>query len=130
MDVIGREALLQAFAEAWTARDLGGLMELMAQDCEFGASVGPEPGASFVGREQVRRGYKLFLGRPGGPVPETTMAPTLVNEAFAVTRWTSRWVGPDGAPVEVQACDVFEFEGDRIKRKDTYRKVGGELPPG
>jgi hypothetical protein len=30
----------------------------------------------------------------------------------------------------VRACDILEFDGDRIKLKDTYRKVAGDLPAG
>ena len=130
MDIAHRQTLLETFTEAWDAKDVDALMELMAQKCEFRASVGPEPGASFVGRDQVRHGYGLFLGRRDGPVTDTNVATPLISEDFAVTRWTSRWSTPDGASVVVHACDVFEFEGDRIKSKDTYRKVCGELPTG
>jgi ketosteroid isomerase-like protein len=114
--------LLETFTAAWNAKDLDGLMDLMADDCAFRASVGPEPGASFVGREAVRRGYEQFLGG-SGPPPETVSEEPLVTGDFAVTRWTLRWPQAGGAPVEVRGCDVFEFEGGRIKLKDTYRKV-------
>jgi ketosteroid isomerase-like protein len=125
-----REALLEAFTRAWSNKDLDALMELMAPECEFRSSVGPEPGARFVGPDEVRRGFRLFLGSPGGPVAQTESTGDLVGADFAVTRWTSRSTQPDGSVVEVRACDVFEFESDRIKVKDTYRKVTGPLPAG
>ena len=123
-----RKSLLDAFAHAWTTKDLDTLMELMAPECEFRSSVGPDGGARFVGRDEVRRGFGLFLGPPGGPAPETESTGDLIGDDFAVTRWTARSTQPDGSSVEVRACDVFEFEGDRIKVKDTYRKVVGGLP--
>lgn len=120
-----REALLKAFTAAWTASDIDSLMELMTDDCEFRASVGPEPGLSFVGREQVRRGYQLFLQPTDAPASDPTSIETMISDDFAVTRWTARQRGPGGNTVEVRACDIFEFDADRIKVKDTYRKVPG-----
>ena len=133
MTVADRIALIESFTRAWTARDVDALMALMAQDCEFKASIGPEPGTTFTGRASVRQGYELFLGpgRPGGSTT-TEEEEMLVSEDFAVTRWTSRasGSGPNGSPgsaeVVVRACDIFEFTGDRISRKDTYRK---SVPP-
>jgi ketosteroid isomerase-like protein len=121
-----RTALIEAFTAAWNAKDVDGLMEIMADDCEFRASVGPEPGTSYVGRDEVRRGYEQFLAPSDDPAPESSeSAPLLVGDDFAVTRWTLRWPQPDGPPTEVRGCDVFEFAGDRIRLKDTYRKVAG-----
>jgi ketosteroid isomerase-like protein len=121
-----RTALIEAFTAAWTAKDVDGLMELMADDCEFRASVGPEPGVSFIGRAAVRRGFEQYLAPSEDPAPESSeTAPLLVDDDFAVTRWALRWPRADGPATEVRGCDVFEFEGDRIRVKDTYRKVAG-----
>ena len=126
MTVADRIALIESFARAWTARDVDALMALMARDCQFKASIGPEPGMTFTGRASVRKGYELFLGSGGSTTTEEEEM--LVSENFAVTRWTSRTSGsgPNGSPgsvdVVVRACDIFEFTGDRISRKDTYRK--------
>jgi ketosteroid isomerase-like protein len=125
-----RAALIEAFSQAWNDKDVDAAMDLMSEDCEFRASVGPEPGTAFVGRDEVRRGFALFLAPSDAPEPETELAPLLVHEDFAVTRWTSRWPQPDGTAVEVRACDVFQFAGDRIRSKDTYRKVAGPPPAG
>jgi hypothetical protein len=102
---------------------------LMADRCTFRASVGPEPGATFEGRDEVRRGFSLFLGAAqDDPVVEIDTEAPLVGIDFAVTRWTSRFPQPPGPPTVVRACDILGFEGERIKFKDTYRKVTGELP--
>jgi ketosteroid isomerase-like protein len=124
-----RHALLDAFSRAWMDKDIDCLMELMAPECEFRSSVGPGPGTRFTGRDEVRRGFELFLGAPGLPSAETVSTGDLVAEDFAVTRWITRSTQPDGSIAEVRACDVFEFEGERIKIKDTYRKVLAPLPP-
>lgn len=85
--------------------------------------MGPEPGTSFVGRDEVRRGFARFLGPSDGPAPEPESPHVPVDGDFAVTRWTVRVPSADGPDAEVRGCDVFEFEGDRISLKDTYRKV-------
>lgn len=123
-----RHALLEEFDRAWREKDIEALMDLMAPEPEFRCSIGPEPGARFTGADEVRRGFLLFLGPPGAQAAEIESTGDLVCEEFAVTRWTVRSRQADGTVVEVRACDVFEFEGDRIKAKDTYRKVHGTLP--
>lgn len=125
-----RADLLDAFTQAWGDRDLDALMGLMSDDCEFRASVGREPGTTFAGRDEVRRGFELFVGPAAPPAPpEVENEEPLVADDFAVTRWTLRWPQPEGPPVEVRGCDVFRFDGDRISLKDTYRKVPGSLGP-
>jgi taurine dehydrogenase small subunit len=49
------------FGAAWRRHDLDALMKFITDDCEFRASVGPEPGTVFTGREQVRHGFALML---------------------------------------------------------------------
>jgi len=129
-DMTDRNALLGAFTRAWAAKDLDALMDLMAPDCEFRSSVGPEPGGVFLGRDEVRRGFALYLGPVEAPTAAVDSAPDLVEDQFAVTRWTARSQEADGSITEVRACDVFEFSGDHIRTKDTYRKVLGSLPSG
>src|SRR5438132_14290520 len=51
----------QRFSEAWAKRDIDGLMALVTDDIVYGASVGPEPGATIRGRDEVRRGFDHML---------------------------------------------------------------------
>jgi ketosteroid isomerase-like protein len=128
--VAERAALLSRFNEAWETRDLDALMELMSDDCRFRASIGPEPGVTFEGPDEVRRGFALFLGQApaAGTQPSGTVTePPLISEDFAVTRWTTNIPRPD-RPLVVSACDIFTFVGTRIACKDTYRKISGALP--
>jgi ketosteroid isomerase-like protein len=112
--------LLNRFIAAWDAKDLEGVMALMSDDCTFRSSVGPEPGTTFIGRDEVQHGFAGFLCRDAPPGEVAVDPPeVLIGSDFAVTRWVLR---PPGAP-PVHGCDVFEFEGDRIRSKDTYRKV-------
>src|SRR5438067_11402907 len=63
----------QRFSEAWAKRDIDALMALVTDDIVYGASVGPEPGATFRGCDEVRRGFEHMLRHdqvlrePAGP---------------------------------------------------------------
>jgi ketosteroid isomerase-like protein len=123
LEITERAELVDRFSAAWGEKDIKTLMELMTDDCTFRASVGPEPGVTFVGREEVRRGFEQFLaGGNDDPAPQTETEAPLISRDFAVTRWTTRFRNSD---LVVRACDILGFEGDRIKFKDTYRKVAG-----
>src|SRR5256885_4336452 len=61
-----REETLRAFGTAWENADLERLMDLMTDDCIYQASVGPEPGCTYVGRAAVRAGFEAMLARDSG----------------------------------------------------------------
>ena len=56
-----REQTLRDFAAAWDARDVDRLMQHMTEDCIYLASVGPEPGRTYVGAVAVREGFRKML---------------------------------------------------------------------
>ena len=120
--------LIERFTQAWTKRDVAAVMALMTDDCEFYPSVGPEPGGSYFGREEVTRAYNSYIGGPADPA--VTAGPTTVHigDTFAVTQWSTRIERPGEEIVTVFGCDVFLFERGAIKSKATYRKVAGPPP--
>jgi ketosteroid isomerase-like protein len=115
-----KEDILMEFTKAWGRRDIEALMSYVTDDCVYGASVGPEPGQTFVGREAVREGFLLLLAHDAaatsGP-PEVT-----VCGDRGVVRWSFIY-GTGAKAVTVRGCDLFDFRGDRISRKDAYRKT-------
>lgn len=116
-----RRACLERFADAWNAHDINGLMACMAADCEFRASAGTEAcGAAHTGREAVRATYAaVFEAFPDA-------AWTNPRHTVAGDRGFSEWrfVGTDrqGVRVEVDGCDLFTFDGDLIRVKNSFRK--------
>lgn len=112
---------LEAFGEAWDKGDLNGLMSFMAEDCVYSASVGPEPGQTYVGREQVRRGFEIMLEHDSGC--ESRGGRMVVLGDFGVAEWSYVSRDSTGKELEVRGCDLFEFEGGLIKRKDAFRKT-------
>src|SRR4051812_29386376 len=49
------------FSAAWSAGDVEKLMSMVTDDCVYKASVGPEPGTTYSGRDEVRRGFTEML---------------------------------------------------------------------
>jgi ketosteroid isomerase-like protein len=113
---------LEAFLQAWTDHDLDVIVECFTEDGVFHASVGPElMGATYRGREDVRRGVQAFFDRyPDGRFEDSS---AWVAGGRGAAEWTFVSTGPDGAEVATRGCDLFEFEGDRIRVKNAFRKT-------
>jgi len=114
---------LEAFAQAWTRHDIDTLMSFMAEDCLFHSSTGPDSaGTRYLGREAVRAGFmKAWADFPDA---QWTRARHFVSGGRGVSEWT--FVGTrasDGRRVEVDGCDLFTFRGDKIRVKDSWRKL-------
>ncbi len=114
---------LEAFAQAWCRHDIEALMSHMAEDCVFHSSTGPDAsGTRWLGRQAVRAGFmKAWADFPDA---QWTRARHVVAGRRGVSEWT--FVGTrasDGQRVEVDGCDLFTFQGDKIRVKDSWRKV-------
>jgi ketosteroid isomerase-like protein len=110
---------LDAFADAWGRGDVDELMTYMTEDCVYSASVGPEPGWTFRGTEEVRRGFTELLAHDSAG--ESRAGRAWVAGDVGAAEWS--YVFPDGR--EVKGCDLFQFRGDKIVVKDAYRKTEG-----
>jgi acetyl esterase/lipase len=114
---------LDAFAQAWTRHDIDALMGFMAKDCVFHGWTGPDAsGARHIGWDAVRAAY--LKAWEDFPDAQWTRARHFVAGARGVSEWT--FVGTrasDGQRVEVDGCDLFTFRGDKIRVKDSWRKV-------
>jgi nuclear transport factor 2 (NTF2) superfamily protein len=114
---------LMEFSEAWNQRDPDILMTYMADDCSYQMSYGPELlGRDFRGREAVRQGFREFFDRfPDGHFEDAEL--WVFDDDRAATSWTFTWTDEQGAKRAVRGCDLFEFEGDKIKQKNAFRKL-------
>src|SRR4051794_17001433 len=58
--------LLARFAAAWAGRDVTAVLDLMCEDGVYGASVGPEPGTTYRGRNEIERGLRAMFAHDDG----------------------------------------------------------------
>ncbi|MEM8933684.1 MAG: nuclear transport factor 2 family protein [Acidobacteriota bacterium] len=112
--------LIRAFGDAWQRGDVDALMGFMTDDCEYRASVGPEPGTRYVGRDAVRRGIEAMLRHDAGS--EAVAGAIFACGDRVVSEWSYRFPEDGGRVVEVRGCDIFHLDGDKIRCKDAYRK--------
>ena len=114
---------LATFTQAWNDQDVDKLMEHMAEDCVFMASVGTETeGTLWEGFENVRKGFaSLYDGYPDAhfePVGE---------DIIVGDRGVSEWIftgtkAADGSKVRARGCDVYTFKDGKILIKNSMRK--------
>lgn len=120
LDLLGR------FSDAWTTADIDTLMDLVTDDCVYVASVGPEPGRTYRGRDEVRRGFLAMLSYDRGRQRHGGVA--LLQGNVAVAEWAFEETTPDGHGRLIRGCDIFEFTGGKIRKKDAFRKVLDKEP--
>jgi steroid delta-isomerase-like uncharacterized protein len=113
--------LLERFAAAWNRHDLDALMSMMADDCVFEASAGPDvDGQRSEGRHAVRAAFAAVF--------ETFPDAHWANPRYfivgnrAVSEWTFTGTRKDGARVAVNGCDLLTLRDGKIAIKNSFRK--------
>jgi ketosteroid isomerase-like protein len=109
-----------AFCEAFNRHDVGGMLQLLSEDCVFENS-GPAPdGAAFGGKAAIGRYYQDFFR-------DSTEAHLEIEEVFSlglrcVVRWKFNWVNPAGSSQHVRGADIFQVKEGVICQKLSYVK--------
>jgi SnoaL-like domain len=111
---------LDAFAAAWARRDAPAVMAHFADECQFFGSTGPGPGSESLGRTAVNDAVSKALAGMAG---EFKPGPSYVIGDRGVSEWTMVTVDADGSKIETRGIDLYEFEGDKIRIKDAFKKV-------
>lgn len=117
-----RVETLKALLEAFNAHDVDAIMRFFTDDCSLDMPRGSEPyGRRFAGWDQVREGLS---GRFKG-IPDVHYGDD--RHWIANDRGCSEWLLTgttiEGKKVAVRGCDLFEFRGEKIVRKDSYWKI-------
>jgi ketosteroid isomerase-like protein len=109
------------FGAAWNSHDVEQVVSFFDENCEYYASFGPELfGASYKGREQVRKGVKAFFDRyPDGKFEDLQV---FVAGDRGTFEWTFIAKDADGKVVSTHGCDLLEFVGGKVKKKNAFRK--------
>jgi ketosteroid isomerase-like protein len=113
---------LDAIMAAFNSHDLDAIMAFFADDCTFDTSKGPEPwGQRLVGKDAVREGLAARFA--GIPDVQYDADRHWVSGDLAVSEWLVHGTTVDGVPVRARGCDLWEFRGEKIVRKDSYWKI-------
>jgi ketosteroid isomerase-like protein len=109
------------FGAAWNSHDVDQVLSFFADDCEYHASFGPELfGASYKGRDQVRKGVAAFFKKfPDGRFEDLQV---FVAGDRGTFEWTFIAKDEAGKVVSTHGCDLLEFTGDKVKNKNAFRK--------
>lgn len=117
-------AIRDGFAEALNNQDLDGMVSFFADDGVW--DWVPEPGAPLVGKAQIRTAFDTLLTH--SPDWHTDEGLVLTDGEVVVVNHnglgTQTGPLPDGsttnAPWVMPHLDIYEFEGDKIKKLTTY----------
>jgi SnoaL-like domain len=116
-----RRNTLEAFANAWSEKNVDKLLELMTEDCIYGASVGPEPGQTYRGKSEVRSGILSMFAHDQGTT--SSISNLRFGEDHAYWEWNYVSANPLSTDTNSHGCDLFLFEGEKIALKQAFRKV-------
>lgn len=109
---------LRLFSEAWVQQDVPRLLRLLTEDAVYAASVGPEPGTTFRGHDEIASGLSAMFAHDEGA--QVSQGEPLVFAQAAVTTWTYSFL--DGRQTQ-RGVDLWKFRDGKIALKDAYRKV-------
>jgi hypothetical protein len=114
--------LLKAFIDAFNRHDLDAIMEFFADVCVLYMPRGAGPrGDHYAGKEGVRAGLaKRFQGIPDVHYGDDRH---WVCGDFGVSEWTLTGTTVAGERIAVRGCDLLEFAGGKITRKDSFWKI-------
>jgi ketosteroid isomerase-like protein len=93
----------------------------MSDDCVYLASLGPEPGKTYSGRENLRQGFTEMTTTE--TELETREGRIWVSGDHAFAEWSYDETGDDGLVVEIRGLDVIHIVEGKIKSIDAYRKT-------
>jgi ketosteroid isomerase-like protein len=113
---------LEAITEAFNRHDVDAIMSFFSDDATFDAPRGPDAwGSRAVGKDEIARAFRArFEGLPDVHYGDGRH---FVCGDRGVSEWLLTGATPDGARVEVRGCDLWEFRGSEVVRKDSYWKI-------
>jgi ketosteroid isomerase-like protein len=114
--------VLQQVLDAFNRHDLDAIMAYFVEDAVLEMPRGPEPwGTRCTGKAAVREGLaQRFAGIPDVHYSEDRH---WVCGDRGVSEWLLTGTTTAGERIEVRGCDLWEFRGDQIVRKDSYWKI-------
>ena len=112
--------IVLAFNDAFNRHDVGGMMELMSEDCVFENTAPAPDGTVYKGKEAIIQFWQDFFR-------ESPQAHIEIEEVFGmgfrcVMRWRYDWVDEAGNKGHVRGVDIFRLKDGLISEKLSYVK--------
>jgi ketosteroid isomerase-like protein len=113
---------LDGILAGFNAHDLDAILAFFTDDCIFDSPRGSNAGGTrYEGKAAVREGFaRRFRGIPDVHYGD---ARHWVAGDRGVSEWLLTGTSVDGETIAVRGCDLWEFRGDEIARKDSYWKI-------
>lgn len=115
-----KRELVRNFMDAWERADADAVMQLMSAECQYCASVGPEPGMTYRGRAEVERGVAEMLDFESGG--ESRQGRVWFSQDRAFAEWDYDEIADDGTVSVIRGIDIIHFVDGKIESIDAYRK--------
>jgi ketosteroid isomerase-like protein len=113
---------LKALLDAFNRHDLDEVMSFFTEDPILQMPRGSQPWGSHAhGRAEVRA--LLATRFQGIPDVHYSEARHLVSGSRGFSEWLLTGTTADGKKIRVRGCDLFEFDGGQIAKKDSYWKI-------
>ena len=110
------------FGAAWNSRDPDLIASFFTEEGVYHASVGPDQlGKTYIGKTAIRNGAKAFFDRfPDGRFENLKV---VVSGNIGTFEWDFIATDASGKSVSTAGCDLLEFKGDMVVKKNAFRKV-------
>jgi ketosteroid isomerase-like protein len=112
---------LEGLVDAFNRGDLDRIVEAFTEDGEFLLAAGPDAwGCRFTGRAAIREA----LAQRFAAVPDIRWSDGRhwISGNKALSEWRVQGTLPDGGRLDCLGCDLWEFRGGLVAKKDTYYK--------
>ena len=117
-----RLRVIEEVTDGFDRHDLDAIMVHFTEDASFDWPRGPHRwGHRVVGKEALREAFAARFA--GMPDVRYTNARHFVEGDRGASEWFLSGTTVDGRKVEVRGCDLWEFRGEKIARKDSYWKI-------
>ena len=114
--------LMRAISAAFNSRDVERIVAHFTEDATFYLARGPEPvGRTLRGKAAIREALTQRFKQIPDMRWEHKEYVLAGDRALSV--WTVKGKGADGEALDYQGCDLYEFRGGKIFKKDTYWKI-------
>ena len=113
---------LREFLDAFNRHDLDAIMAFFTDDCVFDFPRGHAPGGT---RAEGRASVRALLATRFAGIPDVHYSDDrhFISGDRGASEWLLTGTTTKGERIAVRGCDLFEFRGDQIVRKDSYWKI-------